>query len=86
MKRTAALFLALLLVVVVGSPVRSEDAFDPEQEKLRKQVQNPVANLVSFPLQNNTLFELGPLEKTQNVLLVRLDETERPESGESDQQ
>ncbi len=69
MKRIAA--LVLLLFVVAGSPARSDDKLDAEQERLRKQVQNPVANLVSFPLQNNTLWEFGPLEKTQNILNVQ---------------
>ncbi len=32
-------------------------------------VQNPVADMISFPLQNNTNFNFGPLERTQNVLI-----------------
>ena len=33
-------------------------------------VQNPIANLVSLPLQNNTYFDVGPSKSTVNALLV----------------
>jgi len=38
---------------------------------LQKQVQNPVSSLISVPLQNNTSFGIGPLDRTQNVLNVQ---------------
>ena len=39
--------------------------------ELAKQTQNPVADLISLPFQNNTFFEVGPDGRTQNVLLVQ---------------
>ena len=33
--------------------------------------QNPIANLISLPLQNNTNFNLGRDERTQNILNVQ---------------
>jgi len=33
-------------------------------------VQNPIANLVSLPLQNNTYFDVGPNKSTVNELLI----------------
>ena len=39
--------------------------------ELAKQTQNPVANLISLPFQNNTFFEVGPKGKTQNQLLIQ---------------
>jgi hypothetical protein len=39
-----------------------------DTEGLQKAVQNPVASLISFPLQNNTNFDLGPNRRIQNVL------------------
>ena len=36
-------------------------------EEMRKAAQNPMADLMSFPIQNNTNFKYGPLEKTQNI-------------------
>jgi len=38
---------------------------------LQKATQNPVASLISVPLQNNTNFDIGPLNRTQNVLNIQ---------------
>jgi hypothetical protein len=38
---------------------------------LAKQAQNPIANMISLPLQNNTNFNVGPRERTQNILNVQ---------------
>ena len=38
---------------------------------LAKAAQNPVANMISLPLQNNTNFKGGPLERTQNILNIQ---------------
>jgi len=38
---------------------------------LAKKAQNPVADLISLPLQNNTNFNLGPGNDTQNVLKIQ---------------
>ncbi len=35
---------------------------------LAKAAQNPVANMISFPIQNNTNFGVGPYERDQDVL------------------
>src|SRR6516165_1484516 len=40
-------------------------------EALQKATQNPVANLISVPLQNNTNFGVGPYNGTQNVLNIQ---------------
>ncbi len=40
-------------------------------EELAKAAQNPVANLVSLPFQNNINFKVGPKEQTQNVLNIQ---------------
>jgi hypothetical protein len=42
-----------------------------ENSDLAKQAQNPIANLISLPLQNNTNFKVGPQERTQNILNVQ---------------
>lgn len=39
--------------------------------ELAKATQNPVADLISLPLQNNTNFNWGPNDKTQNVLNIQ---------------
>jgi hypothetical protein len=40
-------------------------------DKLREAAQNPVANLISVPFQNNTNFGYGPYSRTQNVLNIQ---------------
>ena len=40
-------------------------------EALQKATQNPVANLISVPLQDNTNFGIGPYDRNQNVLNVQ---------------
>jgi hypothetical protein len=38
---------------------------------LAKAAQNPVADMISFPLQNNTNFGIGPFERDQDVLNIQ---------------
>ncbi len=40
-------------------------------ESLQKAVQNPVASLISFPFQNNTGFNIGAYDRTQDVLNIQ---------------
>ncbi|MGA7877260.1 MAG: hypothetical protein WCA08_16495 [Desulfoferrobacter sp.] len=54
---------------------------EDEDAELARAVQNPVADLISLPFQNNTNFNFGPLKRTQNVLniqpVIPIDLTER---------
>jgi hypothetical protein len=40
-------------------------------KELAKAAQNPIASLISLPLQNNTNFNFGPQEETQNILNIQ---------------
>ena len=40
-------------------------------EELAKLAQNPVGNLISVPFQNNTNLNVGPEDRTQNVLNIQ---------------
>ncbi len=40
-------------------------------EKLAKASQNPLANFLNFPFQNNTNYGVGPYKRTQNVLNIQ---------------
>jgi len=40
-------------------------------EELARAAQNPVASMISLPFQNNTNFDFGPQEKTQNILNIQ---------------
>jgi hypothetical protein len=40
-------------------------------QDLQKATQNPVASLISVPVQNNSNFDIGPFNRTQNVLNIQ---------------
>ena len=48
-----------------------EDQASNTAASLQKATQNPVANLISVPLQNNSNFGIGPYDRTQNVLNIQ---------------
>ncbi|RBP16445.1 hypothetical protein DFR50_10587 [Roseiarcus fermentans] len=79
MKPTFGLLCAALLVASPPSlaqtaqpagrqPLVGDDAKDESDSELAKQIQNPVGDLISFPLQNNVNFGYGPHGGAQNVL------------------
>ena len=68
------LFCAVLVSVAVNAGNATDAATDPEPksaEELAKETQNPVANLISVPFQNNFNFGIGPNDTTQWVLNVQ---------------
>lgn len=62
-------------------PVASPDESAPANttESLQKATQNPGANLISVPLQNNTNFGIGPYDRTEDDLNIQ-PVTRRPQS------
>lgn len=56
-----------LVAAALSAPVRAELS----AEELAKIAQNPVGAMVSVPLQNNTNFNVGPLDGTQNILNIQ---------------
>jgi hypothetical protein len=73
-----ALILATLFFFL-ATPLLAQDktASDPQSTsetadaQLQKDVQNPVASLTLVPLQNNTNFDSGPFNRTQNVFNIQ---------------
>lgn len=61
----------LSVLLALSCPLLAQDIIDLSKEALAKEAQNPVANLISLPLQNNTNFKTGPDERTQNILNVQ---------------
>ena len=57
--------IILLLLFLVNS-LLAQDA-----EELSKEAANPVANLMSFPFQNNTNFGYGSFDRTTNILNIQ---------------
>jgi OmpA-like transmembrane domain len=55
-----------------GSPgLEKYQDTDEGKEKLAKDAQNPIADLISVPFQNNTNFNVGPFNRAQNVLNIQ---------------
>ena len=58
-------------VVLIGASAAQQKPADEDAGSLQKATQNPVASLISVPLQNNTNFDIGPLDRTQDVLNIQ---------------
>jgi len=65
---TRAFLLALLLGTLPGALSQAHAAGESD---LARQAQNPIANLISLPLQNNTNFNVGPDDRNQNILNIQ---------------
>lgn len=59
---------AILAIALLGIALQ---VHADKREDLAKQAQNPIANLISLPLQNNTNFKVGPQERNQNILNIQ---------------
>jgi hypothetical protein len=53
------------------SSAQSSEQSGNATESLQKATQNPVANLISVPLQDNTNFGIGPFDRNQNILNIQ---------------
>jgi hypothetical protein len=51
--------------------VPSEDKEPASTGTLQKETQNPVASLISVPVQNNNNFNVGPYNRTQDILNIQ---------------
>jgi hypothetical protein len=60
-------FGAFALLVTATTAARAQQG-----EDLREAAQNPIADLISLPFQNNTNFDIGRSQNTQNVLNIQL--------------
>ena len=76
-KRILSALASSLIILIAASfalAFEGDGIIEPGEDKseeLRRAAQNPVADLISFPIQNNTNFKFGPLEKTQNVTNIQ---------------
>ena len=68
--RTQGIVL-LLTTLVIGFLVFPTLAKAEDDSELAKETQNPVADLISIPFQNNMNFGLEPNHRTQNVLNIQ---------------
>lgn len=63
--------ILLAALAVAWAPAANADDEGIGTQALAKQAQNPIANLISIPLQSNTNFGLGATHGTQEVLLLQ---------------
>jgi hypothetical protein len=63
--------LSILAVAAAAPLATAQEKPAMSAEELAKAVQNPVANLISVPFQNNTNFNVGPRDGTQNILNIQ---------------
>lgn len=62
-------FVPLLFLTILSSA--QDKPTQDETDKLVKATQNPVASLISVPVQNNSNFNIGTADRTQDVLNVQ---------------
>src|SRR4029077_6040775 len=68
MKRRPLMGMAVLTATML---VATSIAYAQQGEDLRDAAQNPIADLISVPFQNNTNFDIGRTDNTQNVLNIQ---------------
>jgi hypothetical protein len=64
-------FLMAAWVMAVALPALGQDQAVSQEEAapdLARQAQNPIANLISLPIQNNANFNVGRFDRNQNTL------------------
>ncbi len=72
MKKLIKVLLIVLLFFAAGNKLWAQDeSQEMDAEALAKKAQNPIANMISLPLQNNTSFGIGEYDRSQNVLNVQ---------------
>ena len=68
MLRRNVSLVAVAALALLHSPLSRAEM---SAQELAKMAQNPVGNLVSVPFQNNTNFNYGPQDGTQNILNIQ---------------
>lgn len=61
----------LISAIAITTFLTSHVGFAQTEEDLAKAAQNPVANMYSFPLQYNTVYNVGPYNRNQNILNIQ---------------
>lgn len=56
------------LLIIINLFTFSIFSQETSKEELAKKAQNPIANMISIPFQNNTTYRIGDNNSTQNIL------------------
>lgn len=68
MKKYRLLIAAIFLIACNPFTLSAQEG-ESENDELAKDLANPIANLMSFPFQNNTNFGMGSYNRTQGLHL-----------------
>lgn len=61
----------MVATCTIGAAFRADAQNEQATAALAKQAQNPVANMVSLPFQNNANFNVGSLNRNQNTMNIQ---------------
>ncbi len=64
-------YLPTVVLMFFLLAVCTAHAGEPTKEELAKEAQNPIANMISLPFQNNINTGIGPDDETQNILNIQ---------------
>ena len=65
------MYRSFITTAVLSVSFCSQFVWAQSQEDLAKAAQNPVANMISLPFQNNTNTGIGPDDETQNIMNIQ---------------
>jgi len=71
MRTTHCVLATIAMLAVTAAPASAQDADDASAEELAKKSQNPVANMISVPFEQNSFFDVGPTDKYANVVNLK---------------
>jgi hypothetical protein len=65
--------ISAMAILLLASPLTgtAQEEIAEREDSLAKQAQNPIANLISLPFQNNTSFGVGEFDRAQNILNIQ---------------
>ena len=63
--------LVVIVLACVGAGDLGAQDTGASASELAKEAANPLANMISLPVQNNTDFGLGPYDRTRNVMNIQ---------------
>jgi len=69
--RVSSLLFSFIAMAALGLVAAPAWAAEQSAEDIAKAAQNPVADMISLPFQNNTNFNVGPENGVQNVLNIQ---------------